>query len=116
MLNLFQLGSGTLTWQNGRTRRPESAGAPARTRHLFRFELGAALELVDLPGYGFAKTSKEAGPVGPWIFDVKGGGSPLLPDLQKHTVLLRNRHVIYLIQFKLPIKCNVTDRFDGWSS
>ncbi|CAK8989710.1 Phenylacetaldehyde reductase (2-phenylethanol synthase) [Durusdinium trenchii] len=59
MLNLFQLGSGTLTWQNGRTRRPESAGAPARTRHLFRFELGAALELVDLPGYGFAKTSKE---------------------------------------------------------
>ena len=32
-----------------------------RTRHLFRFELGGMLTLVDLPGYGHAaKTPKEA--------------------------------------------------------
>ncbi|CAE7528175.1 engB [Symbiodinium sp. CCMP2592] len=33
---------------------------PGRTRHLFRFELGGTLTLVDLPGYGHAaKTPKE---------------------------------------------------------
>eukprot|EP00439_Symbiodinium_sp_Y106_P064704 s574_g10.t1 len=33
---------------------------PGRTRHLFRFELGGMLTLVDLPGYGHAaKTPKE---------------------------------------------------------
>lgn len=32
---------------------------PGRTRHLFRFELGASVTLVDLPGYGFAKTPKK---------------------------------------------------------
>mmetsp|Transcript_25816 Transcript_25816/g.74640 ORF Transcript_25816/g.74640 Transcript_25816/m.74640 type:complete len:261 (-) Transcript_25816:22-804(-) len=37
--------------------RPTSAPVshkPGRTRHLFRFELGGRLTLVDLPGYGFA--------------------------------------------------------------
>ena len=28
---------------------------PGRTRHLFNFEIGGAISLVDLPGYGFAK-------------------------------------------------------------
>lgn len=32
---------------------------PGRTRHLFRFEIGGALQFVDLPGYGFAKTPQE---------------------------------------------------------
>ncbi|KAF8821943.1 GTP-binding protein [Cardiosporidium cionae] len=31
---------------------------PGRTRHLFTFDLGDHLSLVDLPGYGFAKVSK----------------------------------------------------------
>ena len=35
--------------------------ALTRTRHLFRFELGNTMTLVDLPGYGHAaKTPKEA--------------------------------------------------------
>ncbi|CAK8989584.1 Phenylacetaldehyde reductase (2-phenylethanol synthase) [Durusdinium trenchii] len=48
--------------ESKKLRNPKAAPVsnnPGRTRHLFRFELGAALELVDLPGYGFAKTSKE---------------------------------------------------------
>merc|ERR1719213_1203083 len=35
------------------TAAPVSA-KPGRTRHLFRFEIGGRLTLVDLPGYGFA--------------------------------------------------------------
>lgn len=31
---------------------------PGRTRHLFRFDIGGALTLVDLPGYGFAKAPR----------------------------------------------------------
>nr|BAN65309.1 GTP-binding protein, putative [Babesia bovis] len=30
---------------------------PGRTRHMFTFDLGAELSLVDLPGYGFAKVN-----------------------------------------------------------
>ncbi|CAJ1366177.1 unnamed protein product [Effrenium voratum] len=37
---------------------PVSA-TPGRTRHLFRFELGGAMILADLPGYGYARASKE---------------------------------------------------------
>lgn len=33
---------------------------PGRTRHLFRFELGGKLTLVDLPGYGYAKAPEES--------------------------------------------------------
>eukprot|EP00927_Polykrikos_kofoidii_P022721 TRINITY_DN21132_c0_g1_i1.p1 TRINITY_DN21132_c0_g1~~TRINITY_DN21132_c0_g1_i1.p1 ORF type:complete len:294 (+),score=43.85 TRINITY_DN21132_c0_g1_i1:24-884(+) len=31
---------------------------PGRTRHLFRFEIGGCLTMVDLPGYGFAAASR----------------------------------------------------------
>ncbi|CAE7509236.1 engB [Symbiodinium natans] len=51
-------------WSNSRKLRLPTAApvshTPGRTRHLFRFELGGALTLVDLPGYGHAaKTPKE---------------------------------------------------------
>ncbi|ORM39802.1 GTP-binding protein EngB [Babesia sp. Xinjiang] len=32
---------------------------PGRTRHMFTFDLGGDLSLVDLPGYGFAKVSDD---------------------------------------------------------
>lgn len=32
---------------------------PGRTRHLFVFDLGRQLSLVDLPGYGFARVKRE---------------------------------------------------------
>jgi len=31
---------------------------PGRTRHLFRFEIGGKLELIDLPGYGYASAPR----------------------------------------------------------
>jgi len=39
------------------TRAPTSS-KPGRTRHLFRFEVGGRLTLVDLPGYGIASAPK----------------------------------------------------------
>uniref|UniRef100_A0A0G4HVK4 EngB-type G domain-containing protein n=1 Tax=Chromera velia CCMP2878 TaxID=1169474 RepID=A0A0G4HVK4_9ALVE len=36
-----------------------TSSTPGRTRHLFTFDLGDQLSLVDLPGYGFAKVAKE---------------------------------------------------------
>ncbi|OLQ04924.1 Pyruvate, phosphate dikinase [Symbiodinium microadriaticum] len=51
-------------WSNSRKLHLPTAApvshTPGRTRHLFRFELGGTLTLVDLPGYGHAaKTPKE---------------------------------------------------------
>ncbi len=36
-----------------------ASNTPGRTREINYFELGGAMRLVDLPGYGFAKVSKE---------------------------------------------------------
>eukprot|EP00922_Rhytidocystis_sp_ex-Travisia-forbesii_P045308 GHVS01067610.1.p1 GENE.GHVS01067610.1~~GHVS01067610.1.p1 ORF type:complete len:333 (+),score=40.84 GHVS01067610.1:82-1080(+) len=36
-----------------------TSATPGRTRHLFTFDLGDHLSLIDLPGYGGAKVSKE---------------------------------------------------------
>lgn len=32
---------------------------PGRTRHLFRFEIGGSLTLVDIPGYGYASAPRD---------------------------------------------------------
>eukprot|EP00397_Hematodinium_sp_SG-2012_P055001 GEMP01066778.1.p1 GENE.GEMP01066778.1~~GEMP01066778.1.p1 ORF type:complete len:258 (+),score=45.88 GEMP01066778.1:213-986(+) len=39
------------------TKAPMSS-KPGRTRHLFRFEVGGRISLVDLPGYGFANAPR----------------------------------------------------------
>ncbi|KAK2197181.1 bifunctional P-loop containing nucleoside triphosphate hydrolase/GTP binding domain/EngB-type guanine nucleotide-binding (G) domain [Babesia duncani] len=35
------------------------SNTPGRTRHLFTFDLGNELSLVDLPGYGYAKVTND---------------------------------------------------------
>ncbi|MBI1392785.1 MAG: YihA family ribosome biogenesis GTP-binding protein [Alphaproteobacteria bacterium] len=45
-----------LTGRNGLAR---ASNTPGRTREINYFDLGGAMRLVDLPGYGFAKVSKQ---------------------------------------------------------
>jgi len=46
-----------LTGRNGLAR---ASNTPGRTRRLNFFDLGGVMKLVDLPGYGYAKTSRKA--------------------------------------------------------
>ena len=42
----------------GRRRLARTSSTPGRTRNIFFFRVDEALDLVDLPGYGYAKVSK----------------------------------------------------------
>lgn len=50
--------SSLLNALTGRKDLARTSGTPGRTQQLNFFELGAALYLVDMPGYGYAKVSK----------------------------------------------------------
>lgn len=65
---------------------------PGRTRHLFRFEIGGKITLVDLPGYGFAKVSRK----------VRGSWSGLIDEyLDQATNIQR---VISLVDARVGVK------------
>ncbi len=77
-----------LTGVNGLAR---ASNTPGRTRELNFFDIGGALTLVDMPGYGYAKASKK---------DVKQWQSVLRgylrgrPGLTRAFVLIDSRHGI----------------------
>lgn len=65
---------------------------PGRTRHLFRFEIGGKMTLVDLPGYGYARASRE----------VRGSWASLIDEYFEHA--LRLERVISLVDASVGVK------------
>jgi len=65
---------------------------PGRTRHLFRFEVGGRLTLVDLPGYGFAVAPR----------NIKESWSALVDDY--FTQATRLQRVISLVDARVGVK------------
>jgi len=66
-----------------------SSGEPGRTRELNFFNLGGAIRLVDLPGYGFAKAPKKTAQVWTKLTEsfLKGR-----PNLKRVYLLIDARH------------------------
>lgn len=52
--------SSLLNALTGRNNLARASNTPGRTRELNFFDLGGVMKLVDLPGYGYAKTSRKA--------------------------------------------------------
>ncbi|MEL6789036.1 MAG: ribosome biogenesis GTP-binding protein YihA/YsxC [Pseudomonadota bacterium] len=52
--------SSLLNALTGRNNLARASNTPGRTRELNFFNLGGVMKLVDLPGYGYAKTSRKA--------------------------------------------------------
>jgi GTP-binding protein len=73
----------------GKTGLARASNTPGRTRELNFFEIGEALTLVDMPGYGYAKAAKSD--VGKWQALLRGylRGRP---GLQRAFVLVDARH------------------------
>jgi len=73
----------------GRKRLARTSSTPGRTRNIFFFRVNDALDLVDLPGYGYAKVSKSER--GAWSRLVEGyltartplAGACLLMDVRR---------------------------------
>lgn len=96
--------SSLLNALTGRKALARASSEPGRTRELNYFRVGDVLRLVDLPGYGYAKASKEA--IARW--------NALMRDyLRGRTALKR---VILLIDARHGLKPDDMDVMDGLDS
>lgn len=66
-----------------------SSGEPGRTRELNFFDLGGAIRMVDLPGYGFAKAPKKTAQVWTKLTEAFLRGRP---NLKRVYLLIDARH------------------------
>lgn len=73
----------------GRTTLARVSNTPGRTQQLNFFNLGDRMTLVDLPGYGFAKVSKDK--VAQWV-DLTETFLAGRPNLKRVLVLIDSRH------------------------
>lgn len=90
--------SSLLNALTGRNHLARTSSEPGRTRQLNFFNLGGRLNLVDMPGYGYAKASKEI--KGDWqdlMFDYLRGR----PSLRRVVLLLDSRIEVKTLDIKV---------------
>ena len=84
--------SSLLNALTGRNSLARTSSAPGRTRQLNFFNLGDRMTLVDMPGYGYAKASKE----------IKGDWQDLMFDYLRGRPTLRR--VVLLLDARIEVK------------
>ncbi len=84
--------SSLLNALTGRNHLARTSSEPGRTRQLNFFNLGERLSLVDMPGYGYAKASKE----------IKGDWQDLMFDYLRGRPTLRR--VVLLLDARIEVK------------
>jgi GTP-binding protein len=84
--------SSLLNALTGRNHLARTSSEPGRTRQLNFFNLGDRLTLVDMPGYGYAKASKE----------IKGDWQDLMFDYLRGRPTLRR--VVLLLDARIEVK------------
>ena len=84
--------SSLLNALTGRNHLARTSSEPGRTRQLNFFNLGDRLSLVDMPGYGYAKASKE----------IKGDWQDLMFDYLRGRPTLRR--VVLLLDARIEVK------------
>ncbi len=84
--------SSLLNKLTGRNHLARTSSEPGRTRQLNFFNLGDRLSLVDMPGYGYAKASKE----------IKGDWQDLMFDYLRGRPTLRR--VVLLLDSRIEVK------------
>jgi GTP-binding protein len=84
--------SSLLNALTGRNHLARTSSEPGRTRQLNFFNLGDRLTLVDMPGYGYAKASKE----------IKGDWQDLMFDYLRGRPTLRR--VVLLLDSRIEVK------------
>ena len=84
--------SSLLNALTGRNHLARTSSEPGRTRQLNFFNLGDRLTLVDMPGYGYAKASKE----------IKGDWQDLMFDYLRGSPSLRR--IVLLLDARIEVK------------